>query len=110
MNMSRTRIALADTFGIFIENYRMMRSRQFIAAVYEGLYCAILESILQEKILHVDETSVRLRDLNGYVWVLAGMDKVYYFYKPSREGSFLQEMLHSFSGVLISDFYTRMIL
>jgi hypothetical protein len=34
------------------------------------------------------------------------MDKVYYFYKPSREGSFLQEMLHSFSGVLISDFYT----
>ena len=38
--------------------------------------------------------------------MLASMDKVYYFYKPSREGSFLQEMLHSFSGVLISDFYT----
>lgn len=106
MNMSRTRIALGDTFGIFIDNSRMMRSRRFIAAEYEGLYCAILQSILQEKILHVDETSVRLIGSEGYVWVLAGMDKVYYFYKPSREGSFLQEMLHSFSGVLISDFYT----
>ena len=106
MNMSRTRIALGDTFGIFIDNSRMMRSRRSMTAMYEGLYCAIIESILQETILHADETSVRLRGLNGYVWVLAGMDKVYYFYKPSREGSFLQEMLHSFSGVLISDFYT----
>jgi hypothetical protein len=49
---------------------------------------------------------VRLRGVNAYVWVLAGMDKLYYFYRPSREGAFLQEMLHSFSGVLISDFYT----
>jgi predicted RecB family nuclease len=106
VNMSRTRIALGDTFDIFVDDSRMIRSRRFMAAEYEGLYCAILERILQEKILHVDETSVRLRGLNGYVWVLAGMDKVYYFYKPSREGSFLQEMLHSFSGVLISDFYT----
>jgi len=34
------------------------------------------------------------------------MDKVYYFYKPSREGAFLQELLGTFSGVLVSDFYT----
>jgi predicted RecB family nuclease len=106
MNMNRTRIALGDMLDIFVDDSRMIRSRRLMAAAYEGLYNAILESILQEKILHVDETSVRLRGLNGYVWVLAGMDKVYYFYKPSREGAFLQEMLHSFSGVLISDFYT----
>jgi hypothetical protein len=37
---------------------------------------------------------------------MATMDKVYYFYKPTREGSFLQEMLRQFSGILISDFYT----
>ncbi len=34
------------------------------------------------------------------------MDKVYYFYKPSREGAFLKDMLAKFSGVLVSDFYT----
>jgi hypothetical protein len=31
---------------------------------------------------------------------------VYFFYRPSREGSFLAEMLGTFSGVLVSDFYT----
>jgi predicted RecB family nuclease len=106
MNMNRTRIALGDTFGIFVDHSRMMQARHFIVAEYEGLYAGILESILQEKILHIDETPVRLRGVNAYVWVLASMDKLYYFYRPSREGAFLQEMLHSFSGVLISDFYT----
>jgi len=106
MNMDRTRKALGDTFDIFVDNSRMVRSRRSVSAEYEVLYSAIVESIVQEKILHVDETSVKLIGSEGYVWVLAGMDKVYYFYKPSREGSFLQEMLHSFSGVLISDFYT----
>jgi hypothetical protein len=62
--------------------------------------------MLREKVLHVDETSINLRGLKGYVWVLAGMDKVYYLYKPSREGAFLEEMLQPFSGVLISDFYS----
>ena len=37
---------------------------------------------------------------------LTSIDKVYYFYKPSREGSFLQEFLGDFAGVLVSDFYT----
>ena len=103
--MHRTRMALGDTFEIFVDYSRIGRFRHTMTAEYEGLYDAILQSILHEKVLHVDETSVKLRGTKGYVWVLAGMDKVYYFYKPSREGSFLEEMLHSFSGVLISDFY-----
>jgi len=37
---------------------------------------------------------------------MTSMDKAFYFYKPSREGSFLQEMLGDFSGVLVSDFFT----
>jgi predicted RecB family nuclease len=106
MNMNRTRIALGDTFEIFADESRMIRSRNLITAMYEGLYNDILQSLLQEKCLHVDETPVRLRGVNGYVWVLATMDRAYYFYKSSRESSFLKEMLDSFSGVLVSDFYT----
>ena len=36
-----------------------------MTAEYEGLYSAILESLVQEKILHVDETSVKLRGVKG---------------------------------------------
>jgi hypothetical protein len=47
-----------------------------------------------------------LQKKKGYVWVLTSMDKVYYFYKETREGAFLKDMLEPFSGVLISDFYS----
>src|SRR5262249_7938328 len=34
------------------------------------------------------------------------LEWVYFFYRDSREGTFLKEMLRGFSGVLVSDFYT----
>jgi len=34
------------------------------------------------------------------------MQAVYYFYKESRKGLFLEEMLQGFSGVVVSDFFT----
>ena len=34
------------------------------------------------------------------------MQAVYYFYKESRKGAFLEEMLQGFSGVVVSDFFT----
>jgi len=57
-------------------------------------------------VLHIDETVVNLRQQTGYVWVVTSLDMVYFFYRPSREGSFLVEMLGAYSGVLVSDFYT----
>src|SRR5258708_9131084 len=81
-----------------------------MSAFYQDLCSEILRSILNSPVIHIDETTVRLKKQRGYVWVMTSMDKVYYFYKPSREGSFLQELLGTFSGVLVSDFYTAMIL
>jgi hypothetical protein len=37
---------------------------------------------------------------------MASTTSVYFFYKPSREGSFLADFLRKFKGVLVSDFYT----
>ena len=55
--------------------------------------------------LHADETEITLRDGTGYVWVFTSAEEVFYTYRKTREGQFLQEMLKDFSGVLISDFY-----
>jgi len=55
----------------------------------------------------VDEATVNLRNNEkGYVWVLASLDKVYFFYRPTREGTFLDEMLAGCYGVLVSDFFS----
>ena len=97
--------SLGDAFGIFTGGSQIDRFKQSAAEYYVPLYEEILIKVLQESVLHVDETTVNLRGGSGYVWVLTTMDKVYYFYRPSREGSFLKEMLAPFKGVLISDFY-----
>jgi hypothetical protein len=56
-------------------------------------------------VLHVDETSVKLRSGKGYVWVFASLEDAVYMYKPTREGDFLHEMLKDFKGVLVSDYF-----
>jgi len=98
--------ALGDVFGIFINEDGLYRLKRNVVDLYQTLYAEIRESILTDLVIHIDETTVRLRHQKGYVWVMTSMDKVYYFYKPSREGAFLKDMLGKFSGVLVSDFYT----
>jgi predicted RecB family nuclease len=106
LNMGRVEKSLEDVFGLAFNQSQFFRSKRYIMALYQPLCDEILQNILESPVIHIDETTVRLRKQKGYVWVMTTMDKVYYFYKPSREGAFLQEMLANFSGVLISDFYT----
>ena len=106
MNMSRIQKGLGDIFGLFIPQAEVQRFKRYVTKLYSSLYAEILRSLLAGPIIHIDETVVNLRKQSGYVWVLASMDRVYYFYRPSREGDFLAEMLASFNGTLISDFFT----
>jgi hypothetical protein len=105
VNMLQVQRSLADVFSLAIAHSKGYMSKGYIAALYQSLYSELLQSILESAVIHVDETTVQLRKQKGYVWVMTTMDKVYYFYKPSREAVFLQAMLANFSGVLISDFY-----
>jgi hypothetical protein len=66
----------------------------------------IRRAIVKSPVIHIDETTVNLRSQTGYVWVVTTMDLVHFFFRQSREASFLPEMLEGFSGVLVSDFFT----
>ncbi len=106
LNMNRTQRFLADVFGLPLPDCQFFVFRRLLAAKYEALSREILSSLLTHRSLHVDETPVNLKGHNGYVWVLASVDRVYYFYRPTRESTFLGEMLSEFDGVLVSDFYS----
>jgi len=106
VNMSKVRKSLVDMFGLHIDQSVIDRTKDRIAVFYEPLYVEILSRILASPVLHIDETTVKLLKLQGYVWVLTTLDKVYYIYRPTRETEFLRELLASFRGVLVSDFYT----
>jgi predicted RecB family nuclease len=106
VNMLRVEKSLADLFDLAIPDCEAYRFKCYVSDLYKSLYAEILQNILASPVIYIDETTVRLRKQQGYVWVMASMDKVYYFYRPSREGSFLKDILGGFSGVLVSDFYT----
>jgi hypothetical protein len=56
-------------------------------------------------VIHADETIARIKGIDGYVWVLANHECVYYEFKKTREAGFLKILLRSFKGTLVSDFY-----
>ena len=106
MNMGRVENCVKDLFALPVENAQPYRFKQYVAARYGSLDEEILRSIVKSPVIHIDETTANVRSQVAYVWVVTTMDKVHFFYRPSREASFLPEMLDGFSGILVSDFFT----
>ena len=75
------------------------------ARQYKSTYETILSHLVSGNLLYVDETQVSIRGATAYIWVFTNLHDVGYVYKDSREGTFLQEMLKDFRGVLVSDFF-----
>jgi hypothetical protein len=76
---------------------------------FAGFYTKTVEElrarIARGSLVHADETKVRLIGKSGFVWVLANLEDVVFFYSDTREGDMVQEILKDFRGVLVSDFY-----
>ena len=106
LNMLKVQNCLEDIFDLNVENRRLYEFKGYIAANYVSLDNELLAAIVRSPVIHIDETAVNLRSQAGYVWVVTTMDKVHFFYRSSREASFLVEMLDRFSGILVSDFFT----
>ena len=107
LNMSRVAKSLGELFKVYLDSDALFWCRRYAVEYYGNLYAELLKHILCGRVIHVDETTVHLsKGKKGYVWVLTSVDTVYYFYRSTREGAFLEEMLSPFAGVLVSDFYT----
>jgi Transposase IS66 family len=94
-----------EMFGITVADTDIMMFKNLVAYTYQTTYRKLLERILTGQVVHIDETEVKLKAGKGYVWVFASLEEVFYMYRPTREGAFLQELLKDFRGVLVSDFY-----
>jgi len=77
----------------------------------EPIYYAMLSSILQSKVLTMDETPIKASRLNGkmktgYFWPVYGdLDEVAFIFANSRASPVVTEVLGSFCGVLVTDGY-----
>jgi len=97
---------LRDIFDLSIPDGCMYRFRATLASYYTELSKEILGVILSADVIHVDETSVKLRKTLGYVWVISTASEVCYLFRDSREGSFLKDLIGTYQGILVSDFFT----
>ena len=76
-----------------------------MAEKYAPTYCSILRQIASGNLIHADETKGVVNGGGHYIWVFANLTTVAYAYSESREATILEELLHGFKGVLVSDFY-----
>jgi hypothetical protein len=76
------------------------------AVRYKPTIQMLLARIIAGGVIHIDETTVRLKKESGYVFVMTNLEEVVFFYKSSRTTEFLPGMLKGFKGVLVSDFYS----
>jgi predicted RecB family nuclease len=97
---------LKDSFKIQASTTRIMHFKELIAQKYVPTYKEIVSRINKSNLIHVDETIARIKQIDGYVWVFANYECVYYEFRETREPDFLKDLLSDFNGVLISDFYT----
>jgi predicted RecB family nuclease len=75
-----------------------------------GQYYATTEKVMMQRLLmssfiHVDETSINIRGINHYVWVFTNGQYVILKYSETREATIVHDLLKTYQGVLISDFY-----
>ena len=97
---------LKDIFNLNIPDGCMYRFREHLASYYTELSKDILGATLNADVIHIDETSVKLRKTMGYVWVISSASDVCYLFRDAREGAFLKELLCTYQGTLVSDFFT----
>ena len=95
-----------ESFGIRVNFWEFMDFRHLLVHRYRKTYRTLLAQLIAGPVLYVDETEVKLKDCNGYVWVFASTSAAVYIFRRSREGNFLRKMLKNFKGVLVSDFYS----
>lgn len=79
--------------------------KEIAAEYYKVTYQKLIDSIGQWHILHADETRLRLRTSNGYIWVLTNLETVVFKFRSDRTCGFLEKITENFKGVFISDFY-----
>ena len=97
--------SMTKFFGLRLPRGWTNKMKMAAAQLYTVTYERLVKKLCSGHLLHIDETSISVRGVSGYVWVLTSMEEVAYFFTPTREGNTIQEFLKDFSGVLVSDFY-----
>ena len=85
--------SLSKLFGLPLPRGWTNKMKMAAAQLYAITHDRLVKKLCSDHLLHIDETSINVRGVNGYVWVLTSMEEVAYCFTPTREGNTIQELL-----------------
>ncbi len=97
--------SMTKLFGLPLVLGTTHNFKEEAAEKYQITYNTLIKGLTRGPLLHADETKIRLKTSNGFVWVFANMQQVVYIYNETREANILHTLLKDFTGILVSDFY-----
>jgi hypothetical protein len=97
---------LSEVFDYQLSPSIIARFKERAANEYRKMSEGLLNNVLDGSLIHIDETKISIKGVNGYVWAIANTDNVIYLFNSSREAGMIKEKLINFKGILVSDFYT----
>lgn len=97
---------LKTLFALDLDRNPLSRIKTLAACRYFSVYQGILQRITVGRLVHADETQVRIGSDVHYVWVFTNHTEVAYVHTPTREAGIVRDLLVNFTGVLVSDFYS----
>lgn len=97
--------AIEEQFNEIINSSTIRAFVNYVAIYYADTEEKILQSLLESSCLHVDETTVNIQGDIWYVWVFTDKKHVIFKLTKTREVENVREILSTYKGILVSDFY-----
>jgi predicted RecB family nuclease len=94
-----------ELFGEKVGDSSIPRFIKYFASYYAETEQAIVQRMLSSPHIHADETTISIKGTDYYVWVFTDGTHVVFKLTETREAKMVQDLLSSYSGILISDFF-----
>jgi len=94
-----------EVFGEKVGDASIPRFVRYFASYYTETEQALVRRMLSSPHIHADETTISIKGTDYYVWVFTDETHVVFKLTETREAKMVQELLSSYTGVLISDFF-----
>jgi hypothetical protein len=98
--------ALAEQFNEREPEHYIAELIKNVSQYYRETEAAIIKTLLASPVIHADETPINVRGNTQYVWTFTSDKHVVFKLSKTREATIAREFLATYTGILISDFYT----
>lgn len=95
--------AIFEQLGLVVSKAALVRAMHRMALLAEQPFQELLHKVLEQQVLHIDETGWSIDGEPHYLWVLTGSDATVYFIRRTRSGDEVADFLEDFKGVLVTD-------